>query len=72
MKKHFKKVLQEDMGICWKYVKTLKDDDDLYICLFKNRYKGAVPDKTACGVNKHTGKKAYSTISIDEIISKLK
>ena len=54
------------------FIKELKNDSDVYIALFENDDKEAIPDKLAAGINKHTGKTAYSIMSIADIEAKIK
>lgn len=72
MTDNFKKILINKMGSDWKFVKTLKDDSDQYICLFDAKNEENIPNKMAAGINKHTGKMAFNHMSLEKIVNALR
>ena len=72
MIKDYKKQLKKYASASWKIGDTLVDDFDIFICLFNNKNKGAVPSVSAMGINKLTGKTACSNTISESWLEDLK
>ena len=63
----FQNILSNILGSNWEFSNVLKDDSDIFICLFNSKDPESIPDKMAAGINKHTGKTAFNHLSLDQI-----